>query len=136
MQNIGCLKLTTHQKLNHSEIIIKMYYDFNEVDKIDRQFQQEKSIYQIKLPILSSQAILKYTDPQPEEQWVKKFKGELDVGQEVSQTMSIDHQTKPVDGSMSDLQEQEEDDESPNQSKNEEAEGEQNQSRNEEAEDE
>ena len=41
----------------------KMYYDFNEVDKIDRQFQQEKSIFQIKLPLLSSQATLKYTDP-------------------------------------------------------------------------
>ena len=39
--------------------------------------------------------------------------------------MSIDqHQAKPELGSISDLQEQEEDDESPNQSRNEEAEGE------------
>ena len=74
---------------------------------------------------MSSEATTKYTDPQPDDQWVRKFKGELDVGQEVSQTMSIDqHQAKPELGSISDLQEQEEDDESPNQSRNEEAEGE------------
>ena len=50
--------------------------------------------------------------------------------------MSIDHQTKPVDGSMSDLQEQEEDSGQEKEPEYDGAEGEQNQSRNEEAEDE
>jgi len=65
----------------------KQYYEFNDVDKIDTQLQQERSIFHIRLPIISSQAVDKYTKELPDDNWLRGFKGEIDPNVGVSQSM-------------------------------------------------
>lgn len=44
-------------------------------------------MFQIRFPILSKQAIDKYTMEMPDEIWLRGFKGELDPGVGVSQSL-------------------------------------------------